>query len=174
MAPECGPWSVSSSSKKPEDRQADRLRDGPSIRWVQDTCEDQSRHGRGYAVEQPLGSAMWRPEDGSPLYTWTPLKTTARSNELINACMALRMRMATRYRKLPVWVATSSSPPQPSDAMVTMVANMLIFEDKPQMDSIAQQRQQSIRGLCVRGSAWMWWPFYTSGSCSPSKSGLKP
>ena len=68
MAPECGPWSVSSSSKKPEDRQADRLRDGPSIRWVQDTCEDQSRHGRGYAVEQPLGSAMWRPEDGSPLH----------------------------------------------------------------------------------------------------------
>ena len=85
LAPECGPWSVSSSSKKPEDRQADRLRDGPSVRWVQDTCWEQSRCGRGYAVEQPLGSAMWRPEDGSPLHL--DLIPDNRQKQRVDQCM---------------------------------------------------------------------------------------
>ena len=45
MAPECGPWSVSSSAKAPELRAAERQRDRPSIDFVQENCEKQSQVG---------------------------------------------------------------------------------------------------------------------------------
>ena len=67
MAPDCAPWSLSSSAKDPEVRHLERLRDRPALLWVQQSCEEQSRHGRGYSVEQPLGSAMWNPTTESPL-----------------------------------------------------------------------------------------------------------
>ena len=62
LAPECGPWSVSSSSKDPDQRQAERLQQKPSLDWSEETCHVQSKHGRGYVVEQPWGSALWQPE----------------------------------------------------------------------------------------------------------------
>ena len=62
LAPECGPWSVSSSSKDPDQRQAERLQQKPSLDWTEETCHVQSKHGRGYVVEQPWGSALWQPE----------------------------------------------------------------------------------------------------------------
>ena len=67
MAPDCAPWSLSSSAKDPEIRHCERLRDKPALQWVQRSCEEQARHGRGYTVEQPLGSAMWNPTTESPL-----------------------------------------------------------------------------------------------------------
>eukprot|EP00435_Cladocopium_sp_Y103_P000209 s1993_g1.t1 len=57
-APDCAPWSVSSSSKDPALRHQDRLRDLPALNFVQNSCEEQSREGRGFTVEQPYGSAM--------------------------------------------------------------------------------------------------------------------
>ena len=57
-APDCAPWSVSSSSKDPALRHQDRLHDLPALNFVQNSCEEQSREGRGYTVEQPYGSAM--------------------------------------------------------------------------------------------------------------------
>ena len=30
----------------------------PALNFVQNSCEEQSREGRGYTVEQPYGSAM--------------------------------------------------------------------------------------------------------------------
>ena len=57
-APDCAPWSVSSSSKDPALRHQDRLHDLPALKFVQNSCEEQSREGRGYTVEQPYGSAM--------------------------------------------------------------------------------------------------------------------
>eukprot|EP00435_Cladocopium_sp_Y103_P052779 s971_g16.t1 len=62
LAPECGPWSVSSSSKDPDQRQAERLQQKPSLDWTEETCHVQSKHGRGYVVEQPWGSALWQPD----------------------------------------------------------------------------------------------------------------
>ena len=67
MAPDCAPWSLSSSAKDPEVRHLERLRDQPVLQRVQHSCEGQARHGRGYTVEQPLGSAMWNPTTESPL-----------------------------------------------------------------------------------------------------------
>ena len=58
-APDCAPWSVSSSSKDPGIREQERLQDRPALKFVQDSSEEQSRYGRGFTVEQPLGSAMW-------------------------------------------------------------------------------------------------------------------
>ena len=85
MAPECGPWSVSSSAKAPELREAERRRDQLSIDFVQENCEKQSKHGRGYIVEQPWGSAMWRPEDGSPLHLETIQDN--RTKQRVDQCM---------------------------------------------------------------------------------------
>ena len=85
MAPECGPWSVSSSAKAPELRMAERQRDQPSIGFVQENCEKQSKHGRGYIVEQPWGSAMWRPEDGSPLHL--DMIQDNRNKQRVDQCM---------------------------------------------------------------------------------------
>ena len=66
-SPDCGPWSVSANTKDPETKHCERLQEQPSIAWVQRSCEDQSRHDRGYLVEQPWGSAMWRDDNESPL-----------------------------------------------------------------------------------------------------------
>ena len=66
-APDCGPWSVSSNTKDPETKHLERLQEQPTLNWIQRSCEDQSRGGRGYSVEQPLGSAMWRDDNESTL-----------------------------------------------------------------------------------------------------------
>jgi hypothetical protein len=58
-APDCAPWSVASNSKDPQARQEERLRDQPGLDFTQSSCEKQSKHGRGFVVEQPYGSAMW-------------------------------------------------------------------------------------------------------------------
>ena len=42
-------------------------RDWPGLSFVQDSCQEQSIHGRGYGVEQPLGSAMWQALPENPL-----------------------------------------------------------------------------------------------------------
>ena len=57
-APDCAPWSVSPNNKDPQVRLAERLRDRPAINFVQDSCHEQARDGRGYIIEQPGGSAM--------------------------------------------------------------------------------------------------------------------
>ena len=58
-APDCAPWKAASNSKDPQVRQAERDRDQPGIDFTQNSCEKQSKHGRGFVVEQPYGSAMW-------------------------------------------------------------------------------------------------------------------
>eukprot|EP00435_Cladocopium_sp_Y103_P056006 s391_g18.t1 len=60
MAPDCAPWSVASSSKEPDERLAERHAARPSLEFTQEVCENQSRHQRGYNVEQPYGSAMFQ------------------------------------------------------------------------------------------------------------------
>ena len=173
LAPECGPWSVSSSSKKPEDRQADRLRDGPSVRWVQDTCWEQSRCGRGYAVEQPLGSAMWRPEDGSPLHL--DLIHDNRQKQRVDQCM----HGSQDEEGNPVQKATGLGSNIKFNATAKrcsghkMADLMPIFEDKHQTDSIALPRRQFILELCARGFDWMWWLSFISGSCFQFTSGRR-
>ena len=66
IAPDCGPWSVSSSSKDPDVRMQERLDARPSLEFTQKICEQQSLHHRGYNMEQPYGSALFqedRPEN---------------------------------------------------------------------------------------------------------------
>lgn len=67
FAPDCAPWSVAGSSKDPMERLQERKRDWPGLSFVQDSCQEQSIHGRGYGVEQPLGSAMWQALPENPL-----------------------------------------------------------------------------------------------------------
>ena len=78
-----GNWYASKSSRGLDI--ADRQRDRPSIDFVQENCEKQSHGGRGYIVEQPWGSAMWRPEDGSPLHLDTIQDN--RSKQRVDQCM---------------------------------------------------------------------------------------
>ena len=67
MAPDCGPWSVSGNLRPPELKAEDRKRDRNALMTVQEAAEDQSRGGRGYNVEQPYGSAMWKEDHECPL-----------------------------------------------------------------------------------------------------------
>ena len=67
MSPDCGPWSVSGNTRPPELRLEDRRRDRNALRLVQEAAEVQDQHGRGYNVEQPLGSAMWKEDEDCPL-----------------------------------------------------------------------------------------------------------
>ena len=67
MSPDCGPWSVSGNTRPPELRQEDRRRDRNALLLVQEAAEEQDHYGRGYNVEQPLGSAMWKEDDECPL-----------------------------------------------------------------------------------------------------------
>ena len=48
-------------SKDPMERLKERKRDWPGFSFIQDACQEQSRLGHGYGVEQPLGSAIWQP-----------------------------------------------------------------------------------------------------------------
>ena len=108
-APDCAPWSVASNTKDPQVRQEERLRDQPGLNFTQNSCEKQSKHGRGFVVEQPYGSAMWT--DGLQLEN---IQATARSNMLTSACTVRWTRPTTQSRKLQVLVPTSSSTRQPS------------------------------------------------------------
>ena len=67
MAPDCGPWSVSGNLRPLELKAEDRRRDRNALMTVQEAAEDQSRGGRGYNVEQPYGSAMWKEDHECPL-----------------------------------------------------------------------------------------------------------
>ena len=67
MAPDCGPWSVSGNLRPPELKAEDRRRDRNALMTVQEAAEEQSRGGRGYNVEHPYGSAMWKEDDQCPL-----------------------------------------------------------------------------------------------------------
>ena len=62
FAPDCAPWSVSSTSKDPQTRYAERMQARPSLQCVSYMCQEQSKHSRGYNVEQPLSSSMWQEE----------------------------------------------------------------------------------------------------------------
>ena len=59
-SPDCAPWSVSSSSKDPAVRLAERNEARPSLEFTMELCSNQAKHDRGYNVEQPLGSAMFQ------------------------------------------------------------------------------------------------------------------
>jgi len=67
FAPDCAPWSVAGTSKDPMERLQERKRDWPGLSYIQDACQEQSTGGRGYGVEQPLGSAMWQALPENPL-----------------------------------------------------------------------------------------------------------
>ena len=67
-SPDCAPWSVSSNLKDPELRHLERLRDQPGLAWIQETCEHQDAHDRGYVIEQPLGSAMMKDGPETPIH----------------------------------------------------------------------------------------------------------
>ena len=67
-SPDCAPWSVSSNLKDPELRHLERLRDQPGLAWIQETCEHQDAHDRGYVIKQPLGSAMMKDGPETPIH----------------------------------------------------------------------------------------------------------
>ncbi len=86
FAPDCAPWSVSSTSKDPQTRYSERMHARPSITMVSDMCAEQSRHSRGYNVEQPLGSAMWQEELPENALRLSQLQDN-RKRQRIDQCM---------------------------------------------------------------------------------------
>ena len=62
LAPDCAPWSISSSSKDPELRLQERIAARPTLEFTQEVCEQQDKQSRGYNMEQPLGSALFQEE----------------------------------------------------------------------------------------------------------------
>eukprot|EP00435_Cladocopium_sp_Y103_P032105 s878_g8.t1 len=53
--------------KDPQERLQERMQARPSLEFTMETCWEQSRHQRGYGLEQPWGSAMWNPSHLNPL-----------------------------------------------------------------------------------------------------------
>ena len=100
IAPDCAPWSVSSSSKDPELRLQERWAARSSLEFTQETCERQCKHSRGYNMEQPLGSALFQedlPEN--------PLRLQAlpghRKRQRLDQCMlGAKMNMEPLFRRL--------------------------------------------------------------------------
>lgn len=101
LAPDCAPWSVSSTSKDPQVRYEERMQARPSIQLVSDMWQTQSRHSRGYNVEQPLGSSMWQEE-----LPENPLRLARlqdyRKRQRVDQCM----RGAMDENKQPIQKAT--------------------------------------------------------------------
>ncbi|CAE7721255.1 unnamed protein product [Symbiodinium sp. CCMP2592] len=60
MAPNCGPWSVASSSKESDKRSSDRDQERPTLEYLQTLCLWQHNSGRAFTVEQPLTSSMFK------------------------------------------------------------------------------------------------------------------
>lgn len=67
-AMDCAPWSQAGNTKDPGERYAERMRDRPGLEFTQHIFEEQGRHGRGYGLEQPWGSAMWQPLPENPIH----------------------------------------------------------------------------------------------------------
>ena len=101
FAPDCAPWSVAGTSKDPMERLQERKRDWPGLSFIQGSCEEQSRFGRGYGLEQPLGSAMWQalPENPLRLETLEDYKNKQR----VDQCM----HGAVDENKCPIQKATA-------------------------------------------------------------------
>ena len=66
-SPDCAPWSISASTKDPDEKLADRIHDRPSLQFCQDLCTEQAQKNRGYNVEQPWSSQMWQELPECPL-----------------------------------------------------------------------------------------------------------
>lgn len=60
LAPNCAPWSVSSTSKDPDLRLQERTSARPSLEFTQEIWERQDKQSPGYNLEQPLGSALFQ------------------------------------------------------------------------------------------------------------------
>ena len=86
IAPDCAPWSVSSTSKDPQVRLQERQEAKPSLECTQQVCTNQSRHDRGYNMEQPLGSALFQEDlPENPLHLST--LQDCRKRQRIDQCM---------------------------------------------------------------------------------------
>ncbi len=62
-APDCAPWSIAGNSKDPNIRSEERLQDRPGLEFLQRSLQRQSHEDRLFTLEQPLSSAMWKPEE---------------------------------------------------------------------------------------------------------------
>ena len=100
-APDCAPWSVSSTSKDPKTRYAERMQARPSTQMVDEMCAKQSKHSRGYNVEQPFGSSMWQEDLPENALRLSRLQDYRR-RQRIDQCM----HGATDENKQPVQKAT--------------------------------------------------------------------
>ena len=58
-APECAAWSVSSTTRDPVERQADRDSQAPMLEWLFSKHQRQIKQHRGFLDENPIGSDMW-------------------------------------------------------------------------------------------------------------------
>ena len=101
FAPDCAPWSVAGTSKDPVERLKERKRDWPGLSFIQDACQEQSRLGHGYGVEQPLGSAMWQPLPENPLRL--EILEDYKNKQRVDQCM----HGSVDESKLPVQKATA-------------------------------------------------------------------
>ena len=60
-SPDCAPWSVSGNAKDYDQRMQERQAERPSLTFLKQMFSEQAAAGRGYCLEQPLGSAaLWR------------------------------------------------------------------------------------------------------------------
>ena len=60
VAPDCAPWSVSANRLTEEDREQVRESQSPTLAFVKTLLQRQHREGRGFILEQPWSSAMWK------------------------------------------------------------------------------------------------------------------
>ncbi|CAJ1430110.1 unnamed protein product, partial [Effrenium voratum] len=81
-SPDCAPWSVSGNAKDYDQRMQERHAERPSLTFLKQMFSEQAAAGRGYCLEQPLGSAMWQSSpleiDGLP---------EAKNRQRVDQCM---------------------------------------------------------------------------------------
>ena len=60
LSPSCGPWSTSANRLSPEDRQRLQTEERNTLVFVKKLAANQEEHGRGFVLENPWGSSLWK------------------------------------------------------------------------------------------------------------------
>ena len=60
LSPSCGPWSTSSNRLSPEGKQKLQSEEESALVCVKKPAANQEEQGRGFLLENPWGSSLWK------------------------------------------------------------------------------------------------------------------
>ena len=83
LSPSCGPWSTSANRLSSEDRQKLQSEEESALVFVKKLAANQEEEGRGFLVENPWGSSLWK---HSPLASLEQELASCRPKQRADQC----------------------------------------------------------------------------------------